>query len=557
MIIGVHRFWSNRIGGILFLVFGFLRSVHADSVQLAWDANSEPDVEGYKVYYGTNSRYYEWSIDVGDTTEYTVQNLHVGIQYFFAVTAYDTIFNESDYSEEVTTVVGGEYIITDLLPVDYSIDYLEVGDQYYLDYSFVLEDIPGPYENLMWIKTKIADKMNDNVNISFEAGVTIRVYVAHDSRVTPPAWLSDNFTRTEDALQVSDEDNTDFRLWSSNRTYSPCETVQLGPNGSDTFSSSMYVVLIQDVGQENTVNSVIRNESEDVVLSWDAVPQAESYSVFRSNNPYFTPENPLATVADLQYSDFGQAADSVSNKFWVIKANRTAPLAPLFTRMGKIIIMLQPGLNLVSLPLLPEGESLTEVFGEILTGGSNARESDRILKWNGLGYEIGWMVGGTGTQWDGMWFNKAGSAISDMTVRPDEGFWVDIRPGHPAVQLTVFGNFSPDTARVLTLQQGLNLIGVSYPITMTLCESELFVDGAASGATNSAQADRIFSWNGSAYEIAWLMDNSGTEFDGRWLNAAGTDTTTLQLEPGKGYWLHIRQWHEPGEWSVPNPDPDL
>jgi hypothetical protein len=51
---------------------------HAAQVTLAWDRNTETDVSGYKVYYGTGSRVYNWFFDVGNVTTYTVSGLTEG-----------------------------------------------------------------------------------------------------------------------------------------------------------------------------------------------------------------------------------------------------------------------------------------------------------------------------------------------------------------------------------------------------------------------------------------------------------------------------------------------
>ena len=75
--------------------------VHAASVDLAWDANTESDLAGYKVHYGTASRNYSHSIDVGNTTEYTLTGLEEGVAYYMAATAYDDQNYESDYSSEL------------------------------------------------------------------------------------------------------------------------------------------------------------------------------------------------------------------------------------------------------------------------------------------------------------------------------------------------------------------------------------------------------------------------------------------------------------------------
>ena len=70
-----------------------------------WDPNTEPDLAGYKVYYGTSSRSYSVVVDVGNVTSFRIDDLTEGVRYFFAVTAYDTAGNESDFSEEVSTVI--------------------------------------------------------------------------------------------------------------------------------------------------------------------------------------------------------------------------------------------------------------------------------------------------------------------------------------------------------------------------------------------------------------------------------------------------------------------
>jgi len=85
----------------------FIQNVQADSVTLAWDANSESDLAGYKIYYGCNSRHYTSCIDVGNRTSYTVSGVQTGRKYYFAITAYNTDGYESYYSNEVTAGSGG------------------------------------------------------------------------------------------------------------------------------------------------------------------------------------------------------------------------------------------------------------------------------------------------------------------------------------------------------------------------------------------------------------------------------------------------------------------
>jgi hypothetical protein len=79
-------------------------SLFAGDVTLVWDANTETDLAGYKVYYGTVSRTYGTPIVIGTQTTYTVTGLAPGT-YYFAVTAYNTSSLESGFSNEVTATI--------------------------------------------------------------------------------------------------------------------------------------------------------------------------------------------------------------------------------------------------------------------------------------------------------------------------------------------------------------------------------------------------------------------------------------------------------------------
>jgi fibronectin type 3 domain-containing protein len=72
---------------------------------LTWDAVADERLAGYRIYYGTAPGKYDQPpgqgviVDKGTTT-YTVTVPRSGAVYFFAVTAYDEMDNESDYSNE-------------------------------------------------------------------------------------------------------------------------------------------------------------------------------------------------------------------------------------------------------------------------------------------------------------------------------------------------------------------------------------------------------------------------------------------------------------------------
>lgn len=90
-----------------FAIFGSIFSLIATPA-LEWDPNVD-DVAGYKVYSGEKSREYDHVVDVGTQTSLALTNLDPGITYYFAVTAYDANFLESDFSDEIsyTSLIDG------------------------------------------------------------------------------------------------------------------------------------------------------------------------------------------------------------------------------------------------------------------------------------------------------------------------------------------------------------------------------------------------------------------------------------------------------------------
>ena len=81
-----------------------LNATTAGTAILAWNASTESDLTGYKVYRGTGSGTYGAPLATlpKTTTNYTVAGLQNGTTYFFVITAYDSSGNESTYSNEVS-----------------------------------------------------------------------------------------------------------------------------------------------------------------------------------------------------------------------------------------------------------------------------------------------------------------------------------------------------------------------------------------------------------------------------------------------------------------------
>ncbi|MDR4475739.1 MAG: fibronectin type III domain-containing protein [Nitrospira sp.] len=74
------------------------------SATVSWNANSESDLAGYRVYVGTKSGSYGFvgPFEVTNRTSFTIANLPTGTTYFFAVSAFDKSGNESAKSAEVS-----------------------------------------------------------------------------------------------------------------------------------------------------------------------------------------------------------------------------------------------------------------------------------------------------------------------------------------------------------------------------------------------------------------------------------------------------------------------
>ncbi len=85
---------------------------HAGEIHLAWDANTESDLAGYRIYYGLAPRTgtdpkvcglcgYLGKVDARNVTDFLVSNLGLGSTYYVSATAYDASGNESGFSNEV------------------------------------------------------------------------------------------------------------------------------------------------------------------------------------------------------------------------------------------------------------------------------------------------------------------------------------------------------------------------------------------------------------------------------------------------------------------------
>jgi hypothetical protein len=75
---------------------------HAETTAtVAWDPNQEPDLAGYKVYWGTEPGNYTQVQEVGTVTHAVITGLTEGVTHYFTVTAYNTLGIESAPAQEI------------------------------------------------------------------------------------------------------------------------------------------------------------------------------------------------------------------------------------------------------------------------------------------------------------------------------------------------------------------------------------------------------------------------------------------------------------------------
>jgi len=114
------RNWAPILAALLFLLVVIATS-HAMDVTLQWNAPTQPDIAGYKIYYdvdsgppynGTQATEGASPIDITaqntDPIQYTIHNIPDG---YLVITAYDDMSRESDYSNEIHITGAGPGVV--------------------------------------------------------------------------------------------------------------------------------------------------------------------------------------------------------------------------------------------------------------------------------------------------------------------------------------------------------------------------------------------------------------------------------------------------------------
>lgn len=120
-------------------------------ILVKWDANTESDLAGYKLYYGWSSGEYQYtSVVTANYIELTTDKYKT---YYFAVTAFDSSGNESGYSNEVSL---GALVIPECHDGDINKDLVVNEDDFFLIMS------------LYWTHNSTYDMNGDGVINEYE-----------------------------------------------------------------------------------------------------------------------------------------------------------------------------------------------------------------------------------------------------------------------------------------------------------------------------------------------------------------------------------------------------
>jgi hypothetical protein len=107
----VGRKTGYKLLGAIILAVAQVSALATQKATLAWNPSPDPNVIGYRVYYGPAHGVYTNMVSVGNVTNAQISGLVEGGNYFFAASAYDVIGLESELSNEANYTVPTQFIL--------------------------------------------------------------------------------------------------------------------------------------------------------------------------------------------------------------------------------------------------------------------------------------------------------------------------------------------------------------------------------------------------------------------------------------------------------------
>jgi hypothetical protein len=153
------KYWCGRTLGLSMLLVLLFAGPAESAVTLAWDPNPEADVAGYIISYGTSSRQYTTSVDVGDTTTFVFAQPDPTKVYFLAVQAYNDAGLRSPFSNEVSTAAAARPLtatgLTSNAPA-------QVPSGHIITFTATAAGGRAPYQYKWWVSDGAASTVGQN-----------------------------------------------------------------------------------------------------------------------------------------------------------------------------------------------------------------------------------------------------------------------------------------------------------------------------------------------------------------------------------------------------------
>lgn len=371
------------------------------SLLATWNPNTEDDLGGYKVYYGTEPGKYSVEKDVGNTTVYVADNLTDGQDYFFVVKAYDQTGNVSNPSVEVNGKPGKPMLAA-------------INQQSAI--------------RLVW--TPVAGTQNYQI---FKSG---------DPYFTPIAPFA-----TVDAT-VFQYDDTQHVATKEKKSY---YSVRAMANGQPVFSfdtvgafdvtlhSGLNLVSLPLIPADSTIHTVFGEQ----LTGGESAPTADQIRIWNGEEYdiiwYY--EGPVVEykgkwINDKTGLESGKKLDP-NRSFWVkIQEGHTDNVVTLTGQVptdSNRVIQLNKGYNFVS-SCYPSVVSLEESElnqDKVVKGGIGSGKADIVRAWADTTYISTWVVDGASTELDGTWMDESGKNKSTIEFRPGEGYIIWIKGDNP------------------------------------------------------------------------------------------------------------------------------
>ncbi|MFH1943768.1 MAG: fibronectin type III domain-containing protein, partial [bacterium] len=182
-------------------------SLFASSAVISWQSNTESDLAGYKIYYGTSSGKYSVILNVGKVVKYEINDLTSNMVYYFAVTAYDQSGNESGFSSEVS------YLAEDKDPPTVVSAACELIDKVRVVFSEAVEkvsaEMPSNYKIDKGIVVQKAELQSDNKTVTLNTtqhpngSYTLTVQNVRDRATVPNAMTSGQASYTWNVVDTT------------------------------------------------------------------------------------------------------------------------------------------------------------------------------------------------------------------------------------------------------------------------------------------------------------------------------------------------------------------